>query len=350
MFLDRGHDWIFIPKIGFNADDGFIFGGGLQLHKYNFREVPQEYKQELFISYATRFGKGTIAYRGDFYSLIRNGRLNLVIGGTELLITRYFGYGNETTFNNELEENDFYKVDQSLITLFPTMFYDFTNSITGSIGLSFIRANTSLDSDTLLSGFRYGDYGIGRLNPLGIHLGLEFEGRDNIEFPTNGYFISLGGSVFPAVFNIPETFYKTNIDVRGFITHPSIPGVTLALRVSGKRVWGQYPFFAGATIGGIESIRGYNQDRFSGDAAVFGQAELRMFLTNLNLLLRNKFGINAFVETGRVWVTGEDSKKWHPSYGVGLWLNYLDGMFIISSYIATSPERTTFAIGLGMGF
>jgi hypothetical protein len=350
QFLDRGDNWIFIPKIGFNADDGFIFGGGLQLHKYNFREVPQEYMQELFVSYATRFGKGTVAYRGDFYSLVRNGRLNLVIGGTEQLITRYFGYGNETTFNSDLEENDFYEVDQSLITLFPTMFYELNSSITGSIGMSFIRATTSIDSDTLLSGFKYGDYGTGRLNPLGIHLGVEIEGRDNIEFPKNGYFISLGGSIYPAIFNVPEAFYKTNIDARGFITHPSIPGVTLALRAVGKRVWGQFPFYAGATIGGIKSVRGYNQDRYSGDAALFGQAELRIFLTNLNLILRNKFGMNAFVETGRVWVTGEDSKKWHPSYGLGLWLNYLDGMFVISSYIATSPERTTFAFGLGMGF
>jgi outer membrane protein assembly factor BamA len=349
-FLDRGFNWIFIPKIGYNADDGFIFGGGLQLHKYNFREVPQEYKQELFLSYATRFGKGTIAYLGDFYSLVKDGRLNLIIGGTEQFITRYFGYGNETTFDSELEEDDFYEVDQRLITLFPTMFYGFTKNITGNIGLSYIQTKTSLDSDTLLTGFRYGDYGIGTLNQLGIHLGFEFEGRNNIEFPTNGYFISLAGSLFPAVFNISEPFYRSNFDLRGFFNHPSISWLTLALRASGEKVWGKYPFYAGATIGGIESIRGYNQDRFSGDAALFGQAEFRMFITNLNLILRSKFGLNAFVESGKVWVAGEDSKKWHPSYGLGFWLNYLDGTFIISSYVATSPERTTFAIGLGMGF
>jgi hypothetical protein len=349
-FLDRGNNWIFIPKIGFNSDEGFIVGGGLQLHKYNFRKVPQEYKQELFLNYATRFGKGTIAYRGDFYSLVRDGRLNLLIGGTEQFITRYFGYGNETTFNIELEEDDFYEVDQSLITLFPTMFYDLTNNITGNIGLSFIRTNSSLDNDTLLTGFRYRDYGKGKLNRLGIHLGFEFEGRNNIEFPTNGYFMSLAGSIFPAVFNIPETFYNSKFDLRGYITHPSITWLTLALRASGEKVWGKYPFYAGATIGGIESIRGYNQDRFSGDAALFGQAELRIFLTHLNFILRSKFGLSVFVESGKVWAAGEDSKKWHPSYGLGLWLNYLDGTFIISSYVATSPERTTFAVGLGMGF
>ncbi|NNG26125.1 MAG: BamA/TamA family outer membrane protein, partial [Ignavibacteriaceae bacterium] len=348
--LDRGNNWIFIPKIGFNADDGFIIGGGLQLHKYNFREVPQEYMQEFFLSYATRFGKGTIAYRGDFYSLVKDGKLNLVIGGTEKLITRYFGYGNETTFDSELEENDFYEVDQSLITFMPTMYYDFTNNITGNIGISFNYANTSLDSDTLLTRSRYGDYGTGTLNALRIHVGIEFEGRDNIEFPANGYFISLGGAIFPALFNIQDPFYNSKFDLRGFYTHPSISWLTLALRGRGEKVWGQYPFYAGATIGGIESLRGYNQDRFSGDAALFGQAELRIFLTHLNLILRGKFGLNAFVETGRVWANGEDSEKWHPSYGLGLWLNYLDGMFIISSYIATSPERTTFAFGLGMGF
>ncbi len=348
--LDRGHNWIFIPTIGFNSDQGLIFGGGLQLHKYNFREVPQEYKQELFVSYATRFGKGTVAYRGDFYSLARDGKLNLIIGGTEQYITRYFGYGNETTFDIDREKNDFYRVDQRLITLFPTMYYNFNDKITGNVGLSFVQTKSSLVSDTLLTGFRYDDYGTGTLNPSGIHLGLEFEGRDNTEFPGNGYFISLAGSLFPDVFNIPEPFYHFNFDLRGFVTHPSMSWLTLALRTGGERAWGKYPFYAGATIGGIESIRGYNQDRFSGDAALFGQAELRMFLTHLNLILRSKFGLNAFVETGRVWAAGEDSKKWHPSYGAGLWLNYLDGTFIISSYIATSPERTTFAFGLGMGF
>ena len=281
---------------------------------------------------------------------MRNGKLNLVIGGTEQLITRYFGYGNETTFDSELEEDDFYEVDQSLITVFPTMYYSFTNKLTGNIGFSFNYANTSLDSDTLLTGFRYENYGTGTLNRLGIHLGIELEGRDNINFPTNGYFISLGSSIFPALLNTPEAFYNSNFDVRGFVTHPSISWITLGLRANGKKVWGKYPFYAGATIGGIESVRGYNLDRFSGDAAMFGQAELRMFLTNLNLILRSKFGFNIFAETGRVWAAGEDSKKWHPSYGLGLWLNYLDGMIIISTFVATSPEITNFAIGLGMGF
>ncbi len=348
--LDRGHNWIFIPAIGFNSDDGLKFGGGLQLHKYNFREIPQEFKQELFLSYATRFGKGTAAYRGDFYSLVKDGRLNLIIGGTEQFITRYFGYGNETTFDSELEEDDNYKVDQSLITLNPTMFYGITDDITGNFGMSFNYANTTLDSDTLLTRFKYGDFGIEGLTRLGIHIGFEFEGRDNLEFPINGYFISLGGDIFPSLFNNPELFYHSNFDLRGFITLPSISWLTLAVRTRGEKVWGKYPFYAGATIGGIESVRGYNQDRFSGDAALFGQVELRMFITHLNLILRSKFGLNAFIETGRVWAAGEDSKKWHPSYGLGLWLNYLDGMFIISSYVAASPETTNFAIGLGMGF
>ena len=348
--IDRGHDFLPVPILGLDTDNGFTIGGGVILFKYNFRKIPFEYSQQLTASYSTRFSNFSFLYAGDFYALEKDSRLNLLIGFTKQFVARYFGHGNETSFNSELEKNDFYRVDQRIATLYPTLHYSFSNIITGSIGLSFIQTNASLENDTLLTGFRYGDYGLGTLNPLGMHLGIKFDRRDNVLYPSSGYFAEITGSFFPAVFNIDESFSYSGIDVRGYLTPGFMNWATLAVRAGANGVWGKYPFFAGATLGGPENVRGYNSKRFSGDAAVFGQAEVRMKVARIKLIFISQFGINVFAETGRVFIKDGDSKLWHPTFGGGIWFSYLQSTFLISTYVAYSPERTTFAFLLGMGF
>jgi hypothetical protein len=347
---DRGHDWLLIPILDYNSDYGLTIGGGIQLNSFNFRAVPQDYMQQVTVSYATLFGNFAVACEADFYSLIKRSRLNLLIAATQQFVTRYFGYGNETSYNKNLESNDYYHVNQNLVTFFPTMYYSFSKSFIASIGISFIQTKTSMNNDTLLSGFRYGDYGLGVIKPFGIHIGLEVDGKDGQEYPLNGYWMNFYGKIFPDVYDIPETFYLAGFDLRTYLTSDHISFATLALRTGGSKMFSKYPFYAGATVGGQNSLRGYNENRFSGDAAVFGQAELRLFISQVSLILRSKIGINLFVESGRVFTQNDISEKWHPSYGIGLWVSYLNSTIIGTTYVAFSPERTIFNLGLGMGF
>ena len=147
-----------------------------------------------------------------------------------------------------------------------------------------------------------------------------------------------------------EAFYRTSFDVRTYFTPEFISFATLALRAGGTKVWGKYPFFVGATIGGKKNVRGYNDKRFSGDASLFGQAELRLFIAEITLILKSKLGLDLFIESGRVFTPMDSSNKWHPSYGAGIWLDYFHSEIIPTAYVAFSPDRTTFAFGLGMGF
>ena len=348
--IDRGHNWLPVPVFGLSNDYGLRIGGGVQLNKYNFRAVPQEYKQQLVASYETRFGNFAAAYEGIFYNVFRNLRLNLQVGATEQLITRYFGYGNETKYNSALESSNYYRVDQRRLTIFPSISYDFGKKITGSFGVSLIQTKSSLVTDTLLTGFRFEDYGKGILDLLGFHFGLDVEGRDNLQYPRNGYLIGLKGLIYPDVFNTAETYYKVDFDLRGYITPEPVSFSTLALRIGGSKIWGKYPFFDGAAIGGKESLRGYLYRRFSGDAAIFGQAELRLSLADINIILKSRLGINLFAETGRVFILNTPSKQWHRSYGFGIWSAYLDWQIIGSTFLAFSPEKTTIGVGFGMAF
>jgi len=61
---------------------------------------------------------------------------------------------------------------------------------------------------------------------------------------------------------------------------------TLALRVAGKKVWGTYPFYEAAYIGGATTVRGFVEHRFAGDAALYGNAELRLSVAKFYLLVR----------------------------------------------------------------
>jgi hypothetical protein len=60
-------------------------------------------------------------------------------------------------------------------------------------------------------------------------------------------------------------------------------------------------------------------------------------------------GIIGFNEVGRVWLKGEDSKKWHDSYGGGFYYaayNYA----LLSFTIAYSKEERLFNFSLGTKF
>ena len=348
--IDRGHNWLPVPVFGLSNDYGLRIGGGVQLNKYNFRAIPQEYKQQITASYETRFGNLAAAYDGTFYNVFRNLGLNIEVSATEQLLTRYFGYGNETGYSSGLESSDYYRVDQQQLKIFPSIDYEFSKNVSGSFGVILIQTKSSLVNDTLLTGFRFNEYGKGILDLLGFHLGFEIDGKDDLKYPRNGYAFYFNGSMYPDFFNTAETYYRADFDIRSYVTPEPLSFATLALRVGGSRVWGKYPFFDGATIGGKQNLRGYLYRRFSGDAAVFGQAELRLSLADINILLKSRFGINLFAETGRVFILNTPSKQWHNSYGIGFWSAYLNWRIIGQTYIAFSPEKTTIGVGFGMSF
>jgi hypothetical protein len=64
--LDRGHNWLPVPILGLDIDYGLTIGGGVQLNQYNFRAIPQDYMQQITVSYATRFGNFAAAYEQIF--------------------------------------------------------------------------------------------------------------------------------------------------------------------------------------------------------------------------------------------------------------------------------------------
>jgi hypothetical protein len=51
-----------------------------------------------------------------------------------------------------------------------------------------------------------------------------------------------------------------------------------------------------------------------------------------------------------VWLEGEVSDTWHPSWGGGLWIGLLSRANAIALTIAKSDERTAFYVRAGFSF
>jgi hemolysin activation/secretion protein len=133
-------------------------------------------------------------------------------------------------------------------------------------------------------------------------------------------------------------FYKFIFDTRGYLNTRFITLSTIALRFNAEKIWGAYPLSESSFLGGVRNLRGFVHQRYAGDALLFGALELRSYLFPLKIIIPGRFGFTAFTETGRVYYSGEKSKKWHPAYGGGLWMSYLDRTFIANLTLAHSSE------------
>jgi hypothetical protein len=347
---DRGYDWIANPIIGYNSDDGFLFGGGPILKKFNFRLNPYEYWMSFTAAYATLPKSYRLNYEGIFYNLLKNAKVEIGLAKSELNLTKYFGYGNETRYSKDLEKNNFYRLEQELFHVRTFVIFNLLNTFRAGIGLSFDGSTNNLINKELISYFPDTTYGLGTIKISGIHLLCEIDTRDNISNPFSGIYLNFTGSYYPKLLDNKNSFTKAFADIRGYFSTDLITNITLALRAGGGKIWGSYPFHQAFFMGGKENLRGYSRERFSGDSGLFGQAELRAYLTKLKFIIIGDFGFLAFAETGRVYTKNTDSKRWHPSFGGGFWMSFLQRTVNLSFTLATSPETTAFYFGTSLMF
>ena len=110
-----------------------------------------------------------------------------------------------------------------------------------------------------------------------------------------------------------------------------------------------FEFYQGATIGAKDGSRGYRFQRFTGNASFYNSTDVRFNFRKLKTgFAPMNLGFYTGLDVGRVWLKGESSKKWHNSYGGGLWLKIAE---IATAQIGVfnSVEDTRISFGLGFG-
>jgi len=123
----------------------------------------------------------------------------------------------------------------------------------------------------------------------------------------------------------------------------------LALRAGGKKLFGDFPFFDAAFLGGSNTLRTEERQRYAGDASLYGTTELRVPVAKFPLILPLDVGVIGFMDAGRVYVDGDSPGGWHSAAGGGLWVGFLNPG-ISGNILLTNSHAHRVVTNLGFAF
>lgn len=343
---DWGHRWRSLVWAGFGPDVGVFVGGGAYVIDYGFRKIPYASRVAFRGGFSTGALTGRAEFSGEVYRLNSrvHGRLDVALSGIEVL--RYNGLGNEVQLT---QTEEYYRVRQQLVSVEPAMVLPLGGKGTFTLGPTLTYSHTTEQQGRILTDVDlYGEDGFGQVGARGqVHL----DTRDVSAAATRGVRFVVGGSFYPSVWDVEEPFGEAHAEASTYLSPSGIPlRPTLALRAGGKKVWGRFPFQEAAFIGDQRSARLGRQNRYAGDAAAYGNAELRLDLGSVFLVLPARFGIFGLGDLGRVFLEGEDSNTWHWAAGGGLWIAFLQSANTLSVAIAKSEDRVGVYATAGFAF
>jgi hypothetical protein len=332
------------PQLSAQSDVGLIVAGGPIVTKYGFRSLPYRWQQTFSVGFSTGVGRFRGEYLGDFRAVSPPFDVAVEARASGLDVVRFYGFGNRTPGP---DPSDFFKVREQQYAFAPSLVVRFSDRARFGFGPVVRYARTDFLGGTLITALR--PYGVGGFGELGTQAALAVDTRDHPNAATRGVTFNVGGSMYPGAWDVRTGFGEAHAVAATYVTARLPFAPTLALRVGGKKVWGTVPFQDAVYVGGANTLRGYAENRFAGDAGVYSNAELRFHLTKLFAFVPWDFGVLGLADAGRVYVSGETSDRWHTAGGGGVWFSLLQRALTFSVAVAHG-ERTHFYFQGGFAY
>ena len=343
---DWGKRWTSSTWASLGPDMGLLIGGGRALTVFGFRKDPYASRHRFRAGFATGPKTYRFDYRGELHRENSTGHGEILVRASGVDVISFHGFGNEISAPGN---NEFYRVTQDVFSIAPSVVLPLGGRTTFRFGPILKYASTDQRPGRFLTSLD-NLYGASSFGELGAGLALRFDSRDHPHNASRGIKLELGGRAYPAIWHVDRTFGEVHAEIATYLT-PNLPfQPTLALRAGGRKLWGSYPFFEAAFIGGPSTVRLGRVNRYAGDAAAYGNAELRLPLAKVTLVLPADVGVFGLADAGRVFLEGESSDKWHTAFGGGIWLAYLSRENTISAAVAAGEERPGFYVQAGFGF
>ena len=334
------------PTFGIKTgrDLGFVPQVGLVRTLYGFRTIPYQSRVALQVGYSSSVNGFGIALDTDhrfeesaFHVLTESAMSQLEVG-------RFFGFGNDA-----LDRDDpFHDVSQTQWTFRPALAWAIGPASDVSLGPIVRYTQTDSIAGRLLSEEQ--PYGFSRFGQAGLKLSFNYDSR--LAAVTAGpvgiagsapwqsaIITEVGASAYPAVWDAAGAYTRVGAVAIAHIALPILTNPLLALRGGVEKLWGDFPYFDAAFLGGSHSLRTAPRQRFAGDAALHGSAELRLPLVSFPFILPMNIGALGFAEAGRVFVDGQSPTGWHTGVAAGLWLGVLSPGTSITVMASNRVER-----------
>lgn len=337
----------------FATDLGAVIDYGGNTRWFGFRRIPYSTRLDYRLQYAT--GRSSGRFIGGFTRQFENSKsfweLDLLASGIETL--RWYGLGNETPTG---ANKNFHKVNQIELAAGVRWGTRFGNRHKFTFGPEVRYSDTDLSSEPNSTRFIAADqpYGRNRFGMVGAAAELRFDGRDYPGFASKGAYLWMKASAYPKAWDLDENLARLEAEGSFTLAPQGSWRPSLTLMAGGVKIFGDsIPFFQTARLGGRETLRGYNFDRFAGDAAVYGSAEVRLPLTRLKIFVPGQQGVFGFYDVGQVFVKGQDSDELHKAVGGGIWLSFLTRASVVYVGVAKpvkDKEGNRVLAGFGFPF
>ena len=336
----------FIPLalLGYNADEALVLGAGFMYTTYGFQKSPYASHHTVGARYATATNALEFLYDGTYKSVIGGLDLDLqFIFRDPRYSQNFYGLGNNTTKQDSIDE-DFYRVRIGQLGVHPELSKTI-NKNTLSAGLFYQKYSVDSTSGRYIS-----DIPVNGLDPeifdtqdyAGINVRYQFDSRDSKTLPTRGLYWNTNASFHFDLDHADKTYERLTSDLSLFLSFRKPYRTVLAFRFGGSVNFGDYEFFQANSLGGNTNLRGFRSTRFSGDANIYQNSEIRFKLFNFSTYFaKGEIGIIGFNDVGRVWFKddeGEDSNIWHHGYGGGIWIAPFSVAVLTASYERSKDE------------
>jgi hypothetical protein len=317
-----------LVDVSSNRDMGLMPELGWAWERYGFRQHPYATRVELEGRYSFRNDGWAAELRTDHR--LADSRLHYRVhaGFSQLALLNYHGLGNSTPrtpgvpVGERSPRDGFFAVQQDQWLLHPALAYGLGEDTEIRLG--------PLVQHTVSEGPAGGylettqPYGAGSFTEGGLRAAFVHDTREGgSSHPTGGALFDVRADWFPAMFDVRESFGAVRATLGGFLTLPLPLDPYVGLRVTGQKVFGDFPFHEAAFIGGRSGgVRILDPQRYAGDAALAAKASLRVPLLTIPFLVPLETGAFVEQEVGRVYVDGASPDGWHNAFGAGFWVGF----------------------------
>jgi len=341
----------------YNANDGFGAGAGVTFLRQGFRKpgFKNSYSFNIEGSANGMFQlSGSTRHRYAIGKVDAGAAVNY---GNYFPFYRFFGLGNNTPFSQAAYDNKFYNarykgftasaflerifLQRSVVRVGPTYEY-YTSSYAPDSNLGLLLGSNLPETPRPNADFQ-------RL--LGLNAVFDLDLRNRQSFAQRGVRLRAQHDTYRQLNGRESTFGLTQAFAEYYGTAKLGIPVTLVLKGGGAKNYGpdeDIPFYKFASLGQTENLRGYYRNRFSGDASLYYNTELRLALGQVkNNFLPFYYGVFGFYDQGRVYYQGSSPGGWHSGYGAGFYIAPVVETLALAVSYQKSVESSLIQFGLG---
>ncbi len=336
-----------IPFAAFLSDDGFFLGGFVTHDVGKFKKIPYGQRHTFGVTYAFATQAFKLSWRGEYSQAL--GKLDFmprIHFQTPSYAQNFYGFGNDTDDTGDIE---FHRVRNKVFRVATGIRRQFKSGAAFEFTPQYEQIKVEQTEDRVITQpsdfIRDGIFE--NQSYLGLDISFSQDNKNNLGYPTRGMIFNGNVSFRNNLDQTDRAFLKLDQNLTFYLPLSKSQLFVYATRIETNQIFGDFDFYHGVTLGGLQSLRGFRVERFTGRASVAHSNDLRFPLfTVRNNLLPFAVGLTGSFDYGRVWTKELESDTWHTSVGGSLWFNFVSAA-VLRAGVYSNGDDTRVVIGLG---